>query len=70
MTRPSWLHWAEDPDAPMPPSRRTRAAMRHDNGPIPPDYAARVERQRWRACWFVALISFALMVAHMAGVGL
>jgi len=48
----------------------TRARIRHDDGPIPADFAARVERQRWRACWLVALFSFALMLAHMAGVGL
>ncbi len=69
MTEDSWLRWAEDADAPMP-TRRTRAAMRHDTQPIPPEYAARVERQRWRACWAVALLAFALMLAHMAGVGL
>ncbi len=65
----SWTRWAEDPDAPMP-TRRTRAGIRHDNGPVPADYGARSERGRWRACWLVALFSFALMLAHMAGVGL
>ncbi len=48
----------------------TRSRIRHDDGPIPPDYVAKIERQRYRACWFVALAAFALMLAHMAGVGL
>ena len=34
----------------------TRTRIRHDDGPIPPDYAARVRRERHSALFAVAAI--------------
>lgn len=49
------------------PPHRPRAGIRHDDGPIPPEWAARVARERIRALWlWVALVSLAVLLANTA----
>jgi hypothetical protein len=43
----------------------SRAGIRHDDGPIPPDYAARVRRERE-----TALFAFAVIILVIAAFGL
>lgn len=55
--------------------QRPRAGIRHDDGPIPPEWAARVTRERLRAIWFwltfgalaVLLVNAARGIAWLAG---
>jgi hypothetical protein len=45
-------------------TRSTRAGRRHDDGPIPADYAARIHRER-----VSALLALAAVVAVVAAFG-
>lgn len=51
-------------------ARRPRSGIRHDDGPIPSEYARRREAENWAMLGWGAAFGVLLMMLHMMGVGL